>query len=172
MANFDYNVAGIVPAIAQPSTLSCWATVATMMISWRQNQSMTIKDAIAGVGEPYLGYFVNNRVLPWAEHDAFARAAGMGLEAPMCYTVEGLKNLLVRTNSPLFVVIAPAGNTSGTTHIVTVTGMAGDGTIGGTDIRFNDPDGGVKKVQTFEKFVKNYESAAGRPGLNAQIMHY
>lgn len=84
MGNFNYTVPGIVPAIAQPSSLSCWATVSKMMFSWRDNQSMSIRTAMQKVGEPYLSYFINNRVLPWVEHDAFATAAGMTLEAPMC----------------------------------------------------------------------------------------
>lgn len=171
MANFKYDVPGIVPAIAQPSGLSCWATVATMLMSWRAQQSFTIKTAMTQVGEPYLSYFTRNRVLPWREHDSFATAAGMKLEAPMCYTVEGLKNLLIRSRSPLFIVIAPAGS-NWTTHIVALTGMSGDGSINGTKIRFNDPAGGVRRLLTFQQFVQRYEGAAGRPGLNAQIMHY
>ncbi|PSJ78225.1 hypothetical protein C7N43_04645 [Sphingobacteriales bacterium UPWRP_1] len=33
-------VPGIVPIIAQPTTMTCWATTATMMMSWHDNQSL------------------------------------------------------------------------------------------------------------------------------------
>lgn len=169
--SFDYSVPGVVPAIAQPSTLACWATVATMLISWRNGSSPTIQEAMDGVGEPYRSYFKNNRVLPWSEHDSFATAAGMTLEGPMCYSVDGLFHLLHQAAAPLFTVIAPAGSTW-TTHIVAITGMFGDGTVSGTSIRFNDPNGGQRRVLTFDQFVSEYEGAATRPGLNVQIMHY
>lgn len=41
---------GQVPIIAQPSSMVCWATVFTMMLSWRQGRSLQIRDAMAAVG--------------------------------------------------------------------------------------------------------------------------
>ncbi|MEL7000464.1 MAG: papain-like cysteine protease family protein, partial [Pseudomonadota bacterium] len=69
--SFNYHVRGTVPAISQPSSLSCWATVGTMMLSWKEQMSMTIGAAMERVGQPYANYFTNNRVLPWAERDDF-----------------------------------------------------------------------------------------------------
>src|SRR5512143_2344643 len=45
-AALDYTVPGLVAPIAQPSGMVCWATVATMMMMWREQVSMTIQAAL------------------------------------------------------------------------------------------------------------------------------
>ncbi|MEL7468323.1 MAG: papain-like cysteine protease family protein [Pseudomonadota bacterium] len=169
--SFNYHVRGIVPAISQPSSLSCWETVGTMMLSWKEQMSMTIGAAMDRVGQPYTNYFTNNRVLPWAERDDFGRALGLKIDGPQCYTVDGLLTLLSTTASPLFTGIAPGGG-NGTTHIVAITGLSGDGSLDGTTVHFNDPAGGRRRQSTFRAFTHEYESGANRPGLTAYVMHY
>src|SRR5688572_20698887 len=50
----DYVVPGVVPALRQTKPNGCWATVTTMMLSWRRQESLTIKDAIGSIGQQYL----------------------------------------------------------------------------------------------------------------------
>jgi hypothetical protein len=39
MAQVDFTVSGIVPAIQQPTPNTCWATAATILYSWNNNAS-------------------------------------------------------------------------------------------------------------------------------------
>lgn len=162
---------GHVPVIAQPSSRSCWATVATMMISWRRGRSMPIRDAIETVGQPWLDHFDNNRVLLWTQTEAFGRAAGMRSLPLQSYSVEGFAELLRSARSPLFVSIHPSGNPQNLTHIVVVVGMSGDKTPDGTRVTYNDPAGGVRRTSSFREFHQRYEGSA-RSDLTVQILHY
>ena len=47
----DYTIPGTFGPLAQPSGNSCWATVFTMLMSWRRQQSLSIEDALASVGQ-------------------------------------------------------------------------------------------------------------------------
>jgi hypothetical protein len=170
-ARLNINVPGPVPAIAQPSSRSCWATVATMMISWRRRESMSISDAIATIGEPYVSHFNNNQVLFWTDTEAFGRAAGMKAVPLQSFSLEGFADLLQRTRSPLFVSIHPHGNPQDLTHIVVVTGLVGDGTIDGTKVNYNNPDGGHRRSMSYRQFHLRYEGSERQP-LTVQILHY
>jgi hypothetical protein len=43
----SYTVPGVFNIIAQPSSMTCWATVAAMMMSWRDQQSYPINTAMS-----------------------------------------------------------------------------------------------------------------------------
>ena len=49
-AAIDYTVPGLVAPIAQPSGMTCWATVTTMMIMWREQASLAIPTALGRIG--------------------------------------------------------------------------------------------------------------------------
>lgn len=148
----DTTVPGHVPVLAQPSTMSCWATVATMMISWRQGRSMTIDEALGTIGGPWLANYRNNRTLLWTQTAAFANAAGMRMEPLQSFSGEGFADLLSRWKSPLFTSIHPSGNPTNLTHIVVVVGVRGNGTADGTQVTFNDPNGGVRRTWSHRQF--------------------
>lgn len=167
----DVTVPGHVPALAQPSSMACWATVATMLISWRQGRSMTIPEALGSIGGPWLANFRNNRGLLWTQTAAFANAAGMRMEPLESLTAEGFADILARWRSPLFTSIHPAGNPANTTHFVVVLGIRGDGSPDGTQITLIDPIGGVRRTQTYGQFQARYE-ASERSSLAVQILHY
>lgn len=170
--SFDVHVRGAIDVIAQPSSLSCWATVGTMMLSWKDQRCYSIGAAMDRVGDPYGRYFRENLVLPWSERDDFGRALGLSIDGPKCYTVHGLLNLLSTTGSPLFFGLAPGGRSQGTTHIVLITGMSGDGSPDGTTVHYVDPAGGRRRTSTFRDIMTEYEAGANRPGLEAYVMHF
>jgi LysM domain len=49
-APVNYTVPGIFDIIAQPLNMACWATAATMMLSWRDRQSYPINTALTMCG--------------------------------------------------------------------------------------------------------------------------
>ena len=92
--SFDINVPGTVPALAQPSSNTCWATVTTMMVSWRDAQSYSIADCMDAIGSEYRTKFDNDEGLHSAEKPVFLMVVGLVGEQPISYTVDGFRNLL------------------------------------------------------------------------------
>ncbi len=167
--SFDYTVPGLVPIIAQPSNMTCWATVAAMMMSWDDKMSYTIETAMDKAGATYRALFDANNGLPAADHEAFASACGMSGEPPMCYTVSGLREL-IESHGPLIVVTDEKPGPYWAIHARVVRGIYGDGTVDGTHLRINDPAGGRQYTESFRAFAKKYEEVADAPRL--QIMHF
>ncbi len=166
---FNYTVPGIVPIIAQPSSMTCWATVATMMISWKDKKSYTIEAAMDKAGAKYRAMFDANQGLPAEEHGDFAKACKMTGEPPMCYTVNGMRELL-ELHGPLIVIADEAPGDLWAIHARVVRGIYGDGTVDGTSLRINDPAGGHQYTESFRAFSKKYEEVADAPRL--QVMHF
>jgi len=71
------QVGGIIPALQQPSENTCWATSAAMMISWKQQASLTIRDAISSAGRTYLNMFDTDRALGGDDKPDFLQALSM-----------------------------------------------------------------------------------------------
>ena len=84
----NYRVPGIVAPIRQPSSMVCWATVTTMMVSWRNQQSMTIETAIGGIGATWLAKYQANQGLSASEKPVVLTAAGLNDEPPASYPPE------------------------------------------------------------------------------------
>ena len=170
--SFDYTVPGLVPIIAQPSNMTCWATVATMMMSWKDKVSYTIETAMDKAGATYRALFDANKGLPAADHEAFATACGMSGEEPMCYTISGLREM-IENHGPIIVITDEKPGPNWAIHARVVYGIYGDGTVDGTLLRINDPAGGRQYTESFRAFAKKYEEVAevaDAPRL--QIMHF
>jgi hypothetical protein len=95
-----YKVPGIVNPIRQPSSMVCWATVTTMMISWKRQQSLSIETAIGGIGTFYLNKYKNNQGLTADEKIPFLKTAGFLFEYPESLSIGGWERLL-KNNGPI-----------------------------------------------------------------------
>ena len=168
-ASFDYTVPGIVPIIAQPSSMSCWATVATMLKSWKDSVSYRIEDVMDAAGAEYRTLYDNDTGLATDKTDDFATAMGFKTEPPMSYTVSGFR-ALIEDFGPLIVVDDEDLSPKWALHARVVRGIFGDGTPDGTLLRINDPAGGRQYTETYTAFMAKYEEAGTIPMV--QIMHY
>ena len=166
---FDYTVPGVVPIIAQPSSMSCWATVATMLKSWKDAVSYSIQDVVDAAGAEYRTMFDDDTGLPPAKVDDFATAMGFKIEPPMSYTISGFR-ALIEDFGPVIVVGDEDLTPTWALHARVARGIYGDGTPEGTFIRVNDPAGGRQYTESYTAFMKKYEEAAAIPMV--QIMHY
>ncbi len=174
---FDYNVPGLVPILAQPSSMTCWATVATMMISWRDKQSRSIQSVMDMAGPQYRAKFDNPNLdkqgLLSNEKIAFLGTLGMSGEPPMSYTVSGIRSLL-QTYGPLWVTTDEDPTEQFSIHARIITGIFGDETTDGTFLRINDPAGGRQYTESYQTFVEKFESEAldkKRP-FRIQVAHF
>jgi hypothetical protein len=174
-APVSYRVSGIVPPLRQPTSMTCWATVTTMMVCWRQNQSMSIDTAIGGIGSQYLAKFQANQGLASAEKGPFLAAAGLVAEPPMCYSIEGWLQLL-RTYGPLWVTTDEDPSKNFAIHARIMVGIEGDGTPEGTSVRIVDPATGTEYSEDVPTFTRKFEEEAlhSKPDqpLRIQVVHW
>lgn len=165
---------GFVPELKQPTSYSCWATVTTMLVSWRDKQSRSIKDVMASIGDEWLELFnaSKKKGLPFNKHEQFLAAAGLVAETPQSFTVEGWENLL-RIYGPLWVSSDEQLGYGTRFHARLVVGIHGDGTPEGTDLTIIDPGSGKRFKEKFSHFVKKYEELVHETGLTPpQIIHF
>lgn len=170
-----------VQQIPQPTDMGCWATAASMVLGWRDNQSVDPSLLARCVG---LEKQMQDGLAP-AEVAAFANASTLTVQANACYTPEGFRQLL-EANGPIWVaevVRAPVRFF----HAVVVTGMYRSG--GSYFLRITDPldrvvgtpghpgartippthTTGSRYIMTYEDFVAEFEAAAGIGVI--QLMH-
>src|SRR5690242_8255703 len=67
----DYAVPGTIVTLAQPSSNTCWATAATILVSWKEMRSIEISEVMERAGAMYRTKFDNNRGLSGSEKSAF-----------------------------------------------------------------------------------------------------
>lgn len=169
----DYSVPGFVVPVAQPSGMTCWATVTTMMTCWRKQQSMTIATVIGNIGATYLTKFNNNQGLDAGEKATFLAAAGLAYEYPQSRSASGWEALL-RSYGPIWVTTDERPGAGFAIHARIMTGIHGDGTPAGTTIDIVDPAGGRAYQENFGAFLKKYEEEALDPKSKPriQIVHW
>lgn len=56
-AAIEYKIPGVFGPLAQPSPNSCWATVFTMLMSWRRQRALGIEEALATVGPQWVDLY-------------------------------------------------------------------------------------------------------------------
>jgi hypothetical protein len=159
----NYTVPGPFNIIAQPSPMTCWATVGAMMLSWRDRQSYPIAVAMSMCGAKWSTMFANGQGLPASEHAQFADATDMTYEQLMCYPAETWEQML-RSSGPLVVV------TANPFHARIIVGISGDGTAAATTVDLIDPAGGRRYPLNFGSFTQAFEGVASSPRF--QVWHY
>lgn len=132
-----------VPAIKQPSPMSCWATVYAMMRSWKAGRPVTIEAAIAELGAPFTTYLAEDRGLPGGQELEFVKAAGLRAKPPASYPLTMFRKLL-RDSGPVWIVTGD-GITSHARLLVGIYGIDDAEkleTYKGTTMEFIDPASG------------------------------
>ena len=168
----DYMVPGIIPEIAQPSSMSCWATTYTMLYSWKHQVSRPIESVLEDLGQKWLDMFRNNTGLPAAETANFINAAGLESQPAMSPSVEGWEDML-RNYGPLVLTTNEAPGKRWIIHARVLIGIRGDGTADGTRFTIIDPAGGRKYEETLATFIPKYHDEVIRTGyMRIQIMHW
>jgi peptidoglycan hydrolase-like protein with peptidoglycan-binding domain len=150
ISNLPYQVPGLRVVLAQPSPMGCWATVYTMMKSWKDQASYPIRDAVGAVGTKWRDYYDASfatppKGLPSAEFGPFLTAARMSHQPMMNLAIEGWVSLL-RRHGLLWIGASVTINPNTGLHSRILEGMSGDGTPEGTTMKMIDPDGGRQYI--------------------------
>lgn len=171
MANTDsyFEVEGEIPLIQQPNSMACWATVATMLMSWNEQQSFGIETAMDMAGPIYRQMFDQADGLPASMHQQFAEACGMTIDYPQCYTSEGIYNLLY-DYGPIIAITDEDPGEYFAIHARIIKGIHSDTTPGTTYLMIIDPGTGTEYNETFEDFSSKFEAVDGAPRI--QVMHF
>lgn len=165
-----YRVPGTKRLYAQPSSMSCWATVYAMMKSWKAGTGFaTIRDAVAPLGQPWLGYFDRNTGIPPDQGANFERAVGFVREPRMNLSYQGWQGLLQRHGLLWVSGVVPGG-----IHDRVVEGIEGNEAANAVKMLIMDPDGGRRYAEPFDVFLRGFEGqAAVEPFFqDYQILHF
>lgn len=173
MGAVNYRVPGLVAPVRQPSGMTCWATVTTIMMQWRAQASMSIATAIGRVGSTWLQMFNADQGLPGNKKAAFLAAAGLAYQWPQSLSAEGWEGLL-RKFGPIWVTTDEDPGADFAIHARVMTGIRGDGTESGTTLDIVDPGTGTAYTENFGTFLRKYESEArdSKAPLRLQIVHW
>lgn len=171
-SRIDYRIPGTMAVLAQPSNMTCWATVYTMLESWKRQQSITIQTATGDLGANWLAKFNNNQGLGSSEKVTFVRQADLVSYEPMSLSIDGWLDIL-KNNGPIWVTTNENPGGSWAIHARIIHGMKGDGTPGGTKLMIIDPAGGRQYEENFNTFWPKFEDEMRRTGNGRiQILHW
>jgi peptidoglycan hydrolase-like protein with peptidoglycan-binding domain len=172
-----YRVPGIKSVLAQPSSMSCWATVYCMMRSWKEQQSFPIRDAVLKVGTKWANYYdksypPTNAGLPSDQFAPFLADAGM-THQPMANLMIEQWARLMRRHGLLWIGAAVTTAVNSGLHSRILEGMHGDGHHDSTWMKIIDPDGGKTYDEPFMIFLAKYEAGIMSVGGDYfQIRHF
>jgi len=169
-------VTGTVPPMKQENDMACWATAATMMMSWKAGKALTVPEVLSNAGDAYLKKFQNKEGLKSSEKPAFIAALNMEGEPPVNYPVDKYLELL-KTYGPLWITTDAAsatGKFSPHARILTKIVAAG-GESDKVNFVFIDPATGIEKTETFQEFISAFEQMVtdnASDNLYVQIVHF
>ncbi len=173
--SIDYRVPGYKPVIGQPTNLTCWATVYTMLRSWRDGKKYTIPQAMALCGKKYLDMFTNNIPLAPGETGAFYQAAKLTPKGMQCYPITTWHNLM-KTHGLLMLGTMAAMPPVLGLHMRVLHGILSTGEPHTTVMRILDPAPvkmGSGYTEPFLIFNTKYEQVITHyPVDHFQIAHF
>lgn len=170
--SFSYHVPGHKVTLEQPKSSVCWATAFTIMKSWKDGTSYTIKEALSHVDRHWVRKFERNEGL--GDTRTFFRQAGLRIEPGATLTIEGWGQMLRRYGLTYLSLSMPTGPGQWAGHGVVVEGIWGDGSPFGTQVSFIDPargSGARLPFATFNGIYGKRGQIEGRGG-DPQIAHY
>ncbi|MGL4598836.1 MAG: N-acetylmuramoyl-L-alanine amidase, partial [Bacteroidia bacterium] len=153
---------GTIAKLKQSNPKACWATAATIMVSWKRNASMKVETVLEEAGDYYLEKYQNGEGLRSSEKDGFIGSLGMIGEAPASYPMQQYIDWLT-TYGPIWVTTdsaAEEGEFSPHARIlfkITGTALADEKT---TQFVFINPTTGNEESESFETFLSKFEQMA------------
>jgi hypothetical protein len=171
-AKYNYIVPGIVPALAQPTDLTCWATVTTMMVSWYDNTAYTIAQIMDQAGLEYRAKFDNNQGLSSSGKGDFLDTLGLYGEPATHYTAASLFPLM-QIYGPLWITTVEAPSEIFAIRACVLSGMCGDGSLENTFLQVNNPADGQTCTESLSDIARELGTAVDTGGeLCIQVVHF
>ena len=169
--SISFDVQGDVPAISQPKSMACWATVTTMNMSWKNQQSYSIESVMDSLGSDFRKIFDDNTGLAPDRVQDLSDPTGMKVKYQRCETPASISQLL-QNYGPLVIVDDEDPSPAFAVHARIIRGMYGDGNAENTYLKIVDPNGGKTYDESFQDFTSKYEAMADATAWKLQMMHY
>jgi hypothetical protein len=168
----DYHV-DILSKTQQPSKNTCWAAALTMLYSWKHKVSIDIKDVLKVYGKKFVDIYeedlkTNKRGISKAEEKELYKIAGLSTINQLNPTIKYWEELL-KAYGPLSITVDSDSGLGISYHAWVFTGISGDGTADGTEVKYIETGTGTEETLKFSEFLEYYEQAAGWP---IQIIHW
>ena len=177
----DFRVEGRLRPLKQPSTNTCWATVATILFCWKNDTDASIAEVMTAAGQKFLDLFNANEGLNSNDKPPFLEALGLvGEQRPMSFSAQEFEKLL-RDHGPLWITTDEDPGEDFSVHARVLIGLRGDGTPEKTEAFFLDtnPDPSIPSPDSefvVELQEKLRQLAIGDSGQGsssrAQIVHF
>lgn len=153
-------------AVDQGPANLCWLAGTAMLLSYRNNQPVSMADAASTLGQPYFGLFNSKSSLPADRVTDLASRLRM--------STDGLRSMTPAlwaqriSSGPVFLAGYDANADMG--HVVILAGVSGDtNNFDGMQAIVVDPNGGLQKTPRLADVVKFYEGLA-RAGVPQLIL--
>jgi papain like cysteine protease AvrRpt2 len=176
--SFSYDVPGMRVVLSQAGSMTCWATVYTMMISWKRQMSIPIRDAVDAVNPRYARLYdeglraTTPQGMASTEFASFLHQAHMTHEPMMNLTIPGWIEKL-RRHGLLWVGTLNVVGVGAGLHSRIIEGSHGRGGAADTWFKIIDPAGGRRYNERFDAFLSKYEGAfRSVSGDYFQIRHF
>ncbi len=175
--NILAEVKKTVPRIKQGNENACWATAATIMVSWEKGKVLSVPEVLTVAGDSFLQKFTKGEGLKSSEKEAFLTVLDMIGEAPASYPLQQYIDW-VKTYGPLWVTTdSSKADGAFSPHARILIRIEGTGTPDGnsTNFIFNDPATGTEVSESFTTFLKVYEQMVtdnASDDLFIQIVHF
>lgn len=170
----EYHVPGLLVPLHQPSDQVCWATVATILLSWHDNITYTIEHVMDKAGPRYRQLYENNTALSLEDTPELLQKLKLVAEPPeVNYSPKGWLKFL-QDYGPLWVALAPNPAEPNSGHAIVLTGMSSDDTIEGTYFNYIDPldSSGLEQRISITKFIEMFEAIAKVEPIVLQVCHF
>ncbi len=174
----------IIP-MRQPSSMSCWATTATMMMNWKNNRRFTEEQTLTEIGNNlippdesfYVDIFDRDVGLLSSQKEEFINAMHMEGEEPANYPASSYVDW-IRNYGPLWITTDASSDSAFSPHARVLF------KIEGTDIddpdrvyfSFYNPENSLMEPEreTFREFINQFEQMVtdNPANLFIQIVHF
>ncbi len=165
-------VKGFVYPLKQKHQFACWATVLTMMESWKEQQLLTPQMVLQRYGDKFKKLYDRSDTAGILIQDEIElyKKAGIEIERQLDPSIEGWSEF-IRDFGPLSITIDANPPYGGTVHALLIVGIYGAIDGQKTTIIYIDPSDGKIHSSPFMNFLKMYEAkfAVDWP---VQIIHF
>jgi hypothetical protein len=167
---YNYTAPGKIPLLQQENTNACWATVVTMLISWKEQKEYSVEDVLKLAGNDYVKLFDREKGLsacgkkdcPSPSVEDLLKKLSLRAEAPQSFTEKGWLELL-KNYGPLWITsqveIKKENKVILASHARILFGMRNDENKN-IFMKVIDPFTGTSQEEKFEDFVRDYERSA------------
>ena len=176
MADYNVSADGLVPAIAQPTPNTCWATAAAILYSWKTQSCSDIATFLSTAAPQFLPMFQSDRALPGSEKGMLLLSLGLTTEPPEDFTVEGWAQL-IQSYGALWVTTNEGAGQNFSAHARILKGISGDGNPDTTFMDIIDPGDGSEYNENVTDFTRKFDDVAiadigAGVKFRPQVVHY